>query len=153
MPKKKINETIFINLFFLSRCKDFSIKVCFGFCLTRWAHGLNGREEAVKNLWSHFGIITIYCSWMIVKFFIRTNKHKNMFSWKRFFFSSRSSEKVRDSSRFSVSPSCMKRAIHCCPICCLGVSEKLLGFQVRAKRAKRALFSISTVYHNFYVRA
>lgn len=42
------------------------------------------RRKTVKNLWSHFGIITIYCSWMIFKFFIRANKHKNMFLYFHF---------------------------------------------------------------------
>lgn len=62
LAAEKNQRTIFINLFF-SWQRFFSMKkVCFGFRLVHWAHGLNGREETVKNLWSHFGIITIYCS-------------------------------------------------------------------------------------------
>lgn len=84
---KEFAETIFINLFF--RGKDFHDRreVCFGF-FAQFTVVSDGREDeeekTVKNLWSHFGIITIYCSWMIFKFFIRANKHKNMFLYFHF---------------------------------------------------------------------
>lgn len=67
---KKINETIFINL--CSRAKDSTMirKGLFWLLASFTVISDEGSERAVKNLWSHFGIITIYCSWMIFEFFI-----------------------------------------------------------------------------------
>lgn len=118
VAKRKINEIIFINLY--SRAEDFPM-FRKGLFWLLWISDEES-ERAVKNLWSHFGIITIYCSWMIFEFFIWTNKHKNMFLYfhfhgNDFFFSSSFfSEKLeRNSSQFFVSPSWMKWTFHCCP--------------------------------------
>lgn len=114
---KKINGTIFINLFSRKDFVPWSEKGLFWFSThspRSQMEGARRRWKTVKNLWSHFGIIAIYCSWMTRGFFIRTNKHKNMFLYFSLPFLLRG--KVRDSfGKFSLSPSCMNRTFHCCP--------------------------------------
>lgn len=124
-PEKKIPSKQFLLIYF-PVAKDVlpwsGKKVCFGLRLIRLARSLYRMGESwgtekknCENLWSHFGIITIYCSWMIFKFFIWTNKHKNMFSyfslpWKWFFL------RIKLERFLPVSPSWMKWTFHCCPL-------------------------------------
>lgn len=130
---KEFAETIFINLF--SRGKDFHDRreVCFGF-FAQFTVVSDGREDeeekTVKNLWSHFGIITIYCSWMIFKFFIRANKHKNMFLYFHFHgndFPFFREEKLERFSRY-LFPAWIERFI---VVHLFRDGEVCLGFQVR----------------------
>lgn len=116
VAEKKSTEQFLLIYIPVAKIPPWSEKVCFGFRLIHCGLGWEGRRgvKTVKNLWSHFGIITIYCSWMILEFFIWTNKHKNMFLYFYFhgndlffFFWWKLEREIL--LNFSVSPSCVNQ--------------------------------------------
>lgn len=114
-------------------------------CLRSTQQRRNGCKKLPNHSLYHTKISTIYCSWMIFKFFIRTNKHKNMFfismdrKWKK---------KFRFESDFCGVFACyaivMKWDFHCCPSphcwcshCCVGWFFKNHLFSLNALKVGR----------------
>lgn len=121
----------FINLFLSARSEIFLFyrpgKILVGFVLVFLQHIFHQQTTNTttkilqKFLYSHFGIITIYCSWMIFNFFIWTNKHKNMFmlyvAKKRTHTErkERKKEELNEWMKSEIPRSSCKMKFHCCP--------------------------------------
>lgn len=128
-PWKKQKNHHFINLFLSARSEIFPVfigqgKLLWGlFWFFYNTFSINkqqtNREKKLKKfLYSHFGIITIYCSWMIFNFFIWTNKHKNMFMLyvaKKRKKKKHTVKKRTEWMKSEIPRSSCKMKFHCCP--------------------------------------